>query len=119
MAKNYKQQGETLTLTAPAGGVVSGQGYMIGALFVVALSTAAAGATFAGMTQGVFSLAKNTHASSKAFAEGEIVYWDNANKRFDKTGTGFFPVGVAAVAAASTAAVCDVRLNGTAATAVA
>lgn len=117
MANNFKQDGEVLTLTAPSGGVVSGQGYMIGALFVVALTTAAQGASFQGKATGVFRLTKNTAGSGKAFTEGEIVFWDNTNKRFDKTGTGLFPVGVAAVAAATTAASCDVRLNGVAATA--
>jgi len=117
MAKNFKQDGEVLTLVAPSGGVVSGQGYMIGALFVVALTAAAQGVAFQGKTTGVFTLTKNAAGSGKAFAEGEIVFWDNTNKRFDKTGTGLFPVGVAAVAATTTATLCDVRLNGTAAVA--
>ena len=100
MAANFVQPGETLTLVAPAGGVVSGLGYVIGSLFVVALTTAAAGATFTGRTEGVFRMAKATGAG-KAFTAGEAIFWDNsANKRWDKTATGFFQIGVAVADAA-------------------
>lgn len=56
MAKNYIQDGNVLTLTAPAGGVKSGGVYAIGALVVVAVADAAAGADFAGHTGGVWRL---------------------------------------------------------------
>ncbi len=56
MAKNYKQDGNVLTLTAPTGGVVSGGIYAIGALVVVAVATAAAGESFAAHTGGVWSV---------------------------------------------------------------
>lgn len=115
MATNFKQDGEVLNLIAPSGGVVSGQGYMIGALFVVALTTAAHNAAFQGKATGVFTMVKLAAGSAKAFAAGEIVFWDNVNKRFDKTGAGLFPVGVATAAALTTADRCDVRLNGVAA----
>ncbi|MDG9928262.1 MULTISPECIES: capsid cement protein [unclassified Pseudomonas] len=56
MAKNYVQDGDSLTLIAPAGGVVSGNPYVIGALAVVALVTAPAGQPFAARATGVFRL---------------------------------------------------------------
>lgn len=56
MAKNYVEDGESLTLIAPAGGVVSGTAYAIGTLAVVALVTAAEGVPFAARATGVFSL---------------------------------------------------------------
>jgi len=56
MAKNYVQDGNVLQLTAPAGGVVSGGIYAIGALVVVAIADAKAGETFAGATNGVWSV---------------------------------------------------------------
>jgi predicted RecA/RadA family phage recombinase len=56
MAKNYVEDGESLTLIAPAGGVVSGIAYAIGTLAVVALVTAAEGEPFAARATGVFSL---------------------------------------------------------------
>ena len=44
MAKNMVQAGDVITFTAPAGGVVSGQGIAIGSLFGVAQFDAAEGA---------------------------------------------------------------------------
>jgi len=102
MANNFLQEGDTLSLIAPSGGVTSGVGYMIGGLFVVALTSAAQGAVFSGMTGGVFSMTKNTHATTKAFTAGETVFWDDTNKRWDKTATGLFGVGIAVEAATST-----------------
>ena len=58
--KNYVQSGGTVTLTAPAGGVVGGNAYLIGSLFVVAVFSAAASMPFAGKTIGVFELSKTT-----------------------------------------------------------
>jgi predicted RecA/RadA family phage recombinase len=120
MARNFIQDGETLTLVAPAGGVVAGSGYVIGSLFVVALTTAAAGATFQGMSEGVFSMTKNAAGSGKAFTAGEAIFWDDdSDKRWDKTGTGFFQCGVAVEAAASTDTTVKVAINQRALTAVA
>ena len=118
MATNHVQPGDTLELTAPSGGVVSGVGYVINGLFVVALTTAAQTAKFRAATTGVFEMPKATHASNQAFAEGEIIFFDNgSNKRWAKTATGFFPAGVAVAAAASTADRVMVKINGLAGTA--
>lgn len=67
MAKNYVEDGNSLTLIAPAGGVVSGTAYAIGALAIVALVTAPAGQPFAARATGVFSLP--TAAGLKAGAK--------------------------------------------------
>lgn len=76
---NYKHPGDTIDgLTAPAGGVVSGQGVIIGELFVVATGDADAGDDFVGQVTGVIELDK---APSQAWAIGEAVYWDAANDR--------------------------------------
>jgi len=56
MAKNYIQDGNVLTLTAPAGGVKSGGVYAIGALVVVAVADAAAGEEFGAHAGGVWRL---------------------------------------------------------------
>lgn len=112
MARNFAQEGDTLTLIAPSGGVTAGLGYVIGSLFVVALTSAAEGAKFDGATEGVFTMAKNTGASGKDFAAGEAIFWDNgSNKRWDKTASGLYQVGVAVEAAASTAATVKVAIN--------
>lgn len=118
MATNFVQRGETLPLKAPSGGVVSGVGYVIGGLFVVALDTVAEGLPFQGARSGVFEMRKATHASSKAFTEGEGVFWDSGNKRWDKTGSGFFQVGTVVADAASTADRALVAINVQTATAV-
>ena len=52
--RNYVEPGEVLPFTAPAGGVVAGGLYMIGALLVVATVDAAAGQKFSAyIGQGV------------------------------------------------------------------
>lgn len=113
MASNYIQEGDTLDLIAPSGGVVAGKGYVINGIFVIALGTAAQTLPFRGKRTGVFSLVKATHATDKAFAAGETVFWDNgANKRVDKTNAAFFPIGVAVEDAASTAGTVKVLLSG-------
>lgn len=112
MASNYIQEGETLDLIAPSGGVVSGDGYVIGGIFVVALNTAAQTLAFRGKRTGVFELDKATGESGKDFAAGETVFWDNTNKVGDKTNAAFYPIGVAVEAAASTAGKIKVLLSG-------
>lgn len=112
MATNYKQPGHVLTLTAPSGGVVSGQGYIIGGIFVVALHDADETDPFEGQRVGVFTLAKNADESGKDFAEGEAVFWDDTEKRLDKTDAAFYPVGYVARAADSTAETCELVLAG-------
>jgi predicted RecA/RadA family phage recombinase len=109
--KNFIQAGDTLTLTAPSGGVVSGGGYIIGDLFVVSTVTAAQGLPFAGKTTGVFEFAK---LSAQAWTEGAKVYWDATNSRFTTVATGNRLVGTAAEAAANPSSVGRVRLDGNA-----
>lgn len=112
MARNFVQEGDTLTLIAPSGGVTAGVGYVIGSLFVVALTSAAEGAKFDGATEGVFTMTKAAAGSGKAFTAGEAIFWDNgSNKRWDKTGAGFFQIGVAVAAADSTATTVTVEIN--------
>lgn len=76
MAKNYVQDGNVLSLTAPAGGVVSGGIYAIGALVVVAGGNAAAGEPFQGHAAGVWNVpaaAGLTAGAAVAVLDGELV----------------------------------------------
>ncbi len=76
MAKNYIQDGNVLTLTAPAGGVASGGLYAIGALVVVALHDAAEGEPFAGKPNGVWNVpatAGLTAGAAVAMLGGQLV----------------------------------------------
>ncbi len=93
--KTFVQPGESVEFTAPGGGVTSGVGVLIGDLLVIATVTAAAGARFNGLVEGVVSHAK---APSQAWVEGARVYWDNGNKRFTTSAGGNTAAGHAVVA---------------------
>lgn len=108
MAKNFVQPGHVLTLTAPAGGVVSGNGYLIGALFVVALISAPEGQQFEGQCTGVFRLPKT---SAQAWAEGAAIYWDADKGEATTTATDNTLIGHAAAAAANPSDYGNVRLS--------
>jgi predicted RecA/RadA family phage recombinase len=107
---NFLKPGKRMTYTAPAGGVTSGGGYLIGALFVVAASTAAAGTSFEGDTEGMFTLAKTT--GEGALIEGQPVYWDVANSKATIDHTIGLPIGTVAAAALTADTSCSVRLHG-------
>ena len=111
MAKNDVQRGKIITLTAPAGGVVSGNMYKVGQLLVVAQVTAAATEPFSCDTEGVHELPKATGA----LTEGALLYWDDTAKDLTATASGNQLAGVAVAAAGSGDAVCLCRLNGAAA----
>jgi predicted RecA/RadA family phage recombinase len=105
--KNYVQPGEVLTYTAPAGGVVSGGLYMIGAVLVVATVDAAAGEKFAAFVgRGVVEGPKD----GTAWAEGAKVSWSGTAL---SGGAGTL-VGTGAKAAAAGDAKGWVRLDGVA-----
>lgn len=92
MATNFVQPGDTLELTAPGSGVVSGTPVQIGQVLVIPMVTAAATLPFNGMTRGVFDLTK---IGSQAWVEGALVYWDSGNSRLTTVGPGNLLVGFA------------------------
>lgn len=96
---NYVQPGDVVTLTAPAGGVVSGTAYQIGSLFVVAGDDAAAGESFPAYTKGVFTLPK-TDGGSTAWTEGALLYWDDTAKEVTAVEDTHLICGVAVEAVA-------------------
>ena len=111
MATNYRQAGETITLSAPSGGILSGQGFVTGAIFAVAASDAIEGAEVEGNTVGVWMLPK----AAGVIAEGARVWWNDTLKVVvNATGAGFFPIGVAVGGAADADATVNVRLDGVA-----
>lgn len=108
MASNFVQPGHVLTLTAPSGGVVSGQGYVVGALFVVALHDAPEGEPFEGQCTGVFRLPKT---SAQAWTEGAAIFWNGtAATTADGSGSNTL-IGHAAAAAANPSSHGHVRLS--------
>ncbi len=108
---NFQQIGNVLTLTAPTGGVVSGLGYKIGQLFVVAKTTVAETLPFEGQVVGVIELVKD---AGTAWTEGQLLYWDDTDSNVTTVVAGNLLIGGAAGAAASDAVVGDVRLNAVA-----
>ena len=107
MSKNFVQPGETLPLTAPYD-VASGAGFLVGALFSVALAAALSGATVEGRNTGVFDLAKT---AGQSFTQGAKVYWDNTAKSVTGVSSGNTLIGVATQAAAGGDATARVRLG--------
>lgn len=95
--RNYVQPGDSLALAVPyAGGITSGQGVLVGALFGVAAVDAEQNAVIECQTKGVFDITKEPALPITA---GARLFWDNTNRRLTTTATGNFQVGIAAVAA--------------------
>ena len=107
--KNFIQKGDTITLSAPAGGVTSGGGVLVGSLFGIAAGDAAENDNVEVQTTGVFELPKATGAVT----QGVKVYWDNTNGNVTTTVTGNTLIGAATIAAVSGDATVRVKLNGT------
>lgn len=106
--RNYISKPDVVTMTAPAGGIVSGQGHLFGGLFGVACASAAAGAKVAVSTWGVFSLPKKTGAG---LTEGQAVYWSEADKAVTGTASGNTKIGYALQAASADASAAEVRVS--------
>ncbi|WP_440978573.1 DUF2190 family protein [Sphingomonas pseudosanguinis] len=107
MARNYVQPGDTLTLIAPRN-LTSGAGFMVGGIFAIALTSAAAGTPVEGCRIGVFDAAKATGA----WTQGQKLYWDNTAFNLTTTSTNNTLVGAAAQAQASADTVGRVLLTG-------
>ncbi|WP_454619344.1 DUF2190 family protein [Bradyrhizobium cenepequi] len=105
--RNFVQPGNTVTLAAPAGGVKSGDGFLVGALFAVAAYDAAEATDVEGATIGVFDLPKD----GSVIAQGQAVYWDNAGKKITTTAAGNTLVGKAVVAAGGSATTARVLIR--------
>lgn len=114
--RNFIQAGHNIDITAPTGGISSGDGVLIGSLFGVAQHDAAEGEAGVMTTTGVFEMPK---LSTAVIAAGGKVSWDDSNARCDAPGTGKYPIGVAIEAAGNGAATVKVRLDGIATAAAA
>ena len=107
--QNYIQNGHVITVTTPAGGILSGEGLIFGNIFGVAAFAAAEGDPLELATTGVYKLPKATAA---VLTVGARVAWDNTAKNINAPGAGRFPVGVAAEAAGNGITSVAVRLEG-------
>jgi predicted RecA/RadA family phage recombinase len=106
--KNYIQAGDAITVTAPYA-VASGDGMLVGALFLVATGAAANGAVVEGVTEGVFDI---TTLGTDTGAVGTKMYWDNAAKRLTTTLTSNTFVGHLIAAKTNGPTTSRVRLHG-------
>lgn len=109
--KNFVQEDELIEVTAPAGGVTSGDGVIVGALFGVAVTTAASGERVNLLTEGIFDLPKPT---TTTFASCGAVSFNIATRECAAPGTGKYPIGIAIAPAGNGATTARVRLNGVA-----
>jgi predicted RecA/RadA family phage recombinase len=109
--RNFVQDGDVLTLTAPYNRL-SGQAALIGtAIFGVAANDVLQAASGEFVTEGVFTLPKTAALEINI---GDKVYWDDAAKEVNKTAQGNTYVGVAIAHAANPSATAEIRLNGVA-----
>lgn len=116
--KNLIQKGDRITYTNTGETTItSGSLVVVGALLCVACADILAGESGPLATEGVFELPKATHATDKAFTQGEALIFDVSVSKFDKgsvtadegdiTGNA-----VAWAAAGSTATTAYVKLSG-------
>lgn len=101
--KNFIAPGKTISVITPAGGYVSGTGYVIGSLFGVANLTTAEGERNELSTDGVYALP----GAGAAFA---TAYFDTTDGTVtDAVDAGLYKIGV--IVGVGTGAV-EVRLDG-------
>lgn len=112
--QNQLTDGLKVTVPAPAGGVTSGDGVLIGSLFGVASATAAAGADVVLVRTGTYTLPKFGAGSGAAWTVGQLVYWDASEGEATHTDDSAANkvIGVAAAVATTTATTGAVLLTG-------
>jgi predicted RecA/RadA family phage recombinase len=89
--KTFTATGEVLEYTAPVGGVISGNAYLVGAIVVVASGDAVAGTKFRGLTVGTVDLP----SSDDVWTALAKLYWDNTAKKVTTTVGANTLIGVA------------------------
>ncbi len=109
--QNYILNGHLVRVTAPAGGIASGDALIVGNIFGIAAYSSAEGDPVELSTTGVFQLSK---ASAAALAVGARVAWDSPAKEVTTLAAGRFPIGVAVEAAGNSVTSVAVRLDGVA-----
>lgn len=106
--QNYVQPGNIIPVTAPVGGVSSGDPVLSGSLFGIATGTAEAGDTVEIALTGVYDLPKH---SGDVVTVGALLYWDGTEVSITSS-TDSVLIGAATAAAGGSAATVRVRLNG-------
>lgn len=104
--QNFIQTGDVLALTAPAA-VKSGEGFLAGAIFAVAVRDAENGESVDARVAGVVELPK----AADNIAQGALIYWDAAEGEATTTAAGNRRIGAATEPAGTGAAAVRVRLT--------
>jgi len=114
--ETFVAPGEVVEFTAPTGGVVSGSGYIVGSLFVVATETKAQTLKFSALVEGVVDLPK---VAEEGWTENQKIYWDTSPAGLTSVSSGNTLIGVAVIPSssavvtlASTALAADLLIDG-------
>jgi predicted RecA/RadA family phage recombinase len=108
MAKNHIQQGQSMPYTNGGGtAIASGTPILIGVLLCIALGNIAAGEEGQVATEEVWEVPKE---APLVIAQGDQLYWDDANGVVTKTDTDV-PCGKAFAAAGSAATTVQIKIN--------
>lgn len=114
MSNTFVGEGDRLEVTAPTGGITSGQTIVVrsGATGMVgiAVADAAAGETASVDITGIHRVAKDTTTGAGVMAFGDTVYWDVAAAKFSTQVSANVPAGIAAKAAGASDTTVDIRL---------
>lgn len=114
MSNVQVQRGQILDFTATAA-VTSGAPVLVGGLLNIPQTSAAIGEKYAGATEGVHELTKE---STAVLAVGDLVYWDDTAKEIDVSASGRFEVGTCVADAGNGLTKVKVKLKGFAVPAV-
>jgi predicted RecA/RadA family phage recombinase len=107
--KNFIAAGDVLDLTAPSGGVISGEPVVIGNMLVIPKSTVSEGMIFSALWHGVFTLPK---VSTDTPTQLDKAYWKADDKAVTTTASGNKVIGVFSDPAESGDTVASVLLTG-------
>lgn len=110
MSTNKIQDGKTIQYTNTTGEIInSNTAILIGKRIGVAVSNIPNGETGILEVEGVFLLPK---LSTDNISQGDILYWDNTNKRLTTTATGNTQAGYAFESAGSGTTQVKIKING-------
>ena len=105
--KNMIERGDRLVFTVGAD-TASGAGVLVGKRLGVAANAILNGAAGVLAMEGVFNLPK---LSTDVIAQGDLLYWDNTNKRLTSTTTSNTLAGYAQNAASGSVSTVDIMIN--------
>lgn len=107
--KYHIQKGDIITVLAPAGGIASGEGLVVGNIFGIAAYSAAVGDPLELVTTGVLSTSESHRRRADSRRTRGV---GQHGQEHNVPGTGLFPVGIATEAVGAGSTSVAVRLDG-------